>query len=62
MTVLHVIAGILATPLEFREQLGQILKKLSASAGMEHGMISILDRETGDVILNVTHSVFMDLG
>ena len=44
LEVLHEISRILANPLDLRDQLEQVLKKLSEQTGMDRGMISILDR------------------
>jgi Nif-specific regulatory protein len=57
LATLHSIAKILAKAMELREQLEQVLNELSTKAGMKRGMISILDRETGDAVLDVAHEV-----
>lgn len=51
LEVLHNLAMILASPLDLREQLEQVLKTLSEQTGMDRGMISILDLESGEAIL-----------
>ncbi len=57
LDVLHDLARILATPLDLREQLEQVLETLSEKTGMDRGMISILDRDTGEAILDLAHGV-----
>jgi GAF domain-containing protein len=57
LEVLHDLARILATPLDLREQLEQVLKKLSEKTGMDRGMISILDRNSGEALLDVAYGV-----
>ena len=57
LEVLHNLAMILASPLDLREQLEQVLKTLSEQTGMDRGMISILDLESGEAILDVAHGV-----
>ena len=55
LATLHAIARIVARPLDLREQLKEVLKTLSSRASMKRGMISILDRETGEAVLDVAH-------
>jgi len=57
LAALHAIARILAQPLELRKQLEKILHELSARVGMERGMISILDQETGQAWLDVASGI-----
>jgi Nif-specific regulatory protein len=57
LAALHAIAKILAQPKELRGQLEQILKEMSLRLGMERGMISLLDRETGEAWLDIAHDV-----
>ena len=57
LEVLHEISRILASPLDLRDQLEQVLKKLSEQTGMDRGMISILDRDTGEAILDLAYGV-----
>jgi len=57
LAALHSIAKILAEPKELRGHLEQILKEMSLRLGMERGMISLLDRETGEAWLDVAHDV-----
>ncbi len=57
LEVLRELARILATPLDLREQLEQVLRKMSELTGMDRGMISILDRDSGEAVLDVAHGV-----
>ena len=57
LAALHAIARILAQPQELREQLDLALKEMSGRLGMERGMISLIDRETGEAWLDVAHGV-----
>ena len=57
LAALHAIAKILAHSQDLRDQLELILKEMSARLGMERGMISLLDRETGEAWLDVAHGV-----
>ena len=57
LAALHAIARILAQPGELREQLEQALQEMSDRLGMQRGMISLMDRETGEVWLDVAHGV-----
>ena len=57
LAALHAIARILAQPQELREQLEQALLEMSDRLGMQRGMISLLDRETGEAWLDIAHSV-----
>ena len=57
LAALHTIAKVLAQPQELRDQLEKVLKELSLRLGMERGMISLLNRETGEAWLDVAHDV-----
>ncbi len=57
LAALHAIAKILAQPGELRDQLEQVLQEMNQRVGMQRGMISLLDRESGEVWLDVAHGV-----
>ena len=57
LAALHAIARILAQPQELKDQLEQALKEMSSRLGMQRGMISLVDRETGEMWLDVAHGV-----
>ena len=57
LAALHAIAKILAQPQELRDQLEQVLKEMSQHLGMQRGMISLLDRGTGEAWLDVAHDI-----
>src|SRR5208283_634205 len=60
LEILHDLAKILASTIDLREQLEKVLNELSTSTGMNRGMISILDRDSGVAILDVAHGVDID--
>jgi Nif-specific regulatory protein len=55
--VLYNLARIFTAPQDLREQLEQSLKVLSEQTGMDRGMIAILDRDSGEAILDIAHGV-----
>ena len=55
--VLYNLARIFTAPQELRDQLEQALKVLCDQTGMGRGMISILDQDTGEAILDLAHGV-----
>jgi GAF domain-containing protein len=57
LAALHAVAKILAQPGELREQIEQAMQEMSDRLGMQRGMISLLDRETGEAWLDVAHNV-----
>ena len=57
LAALHAIARILAQPQDLRDQLDEALREMSERLGMERGMISLIDRETGEAWLDVAHGV-----
>ena len=57
LAALHAIAKSLAKPQELHDQLEQVLNILSQRLGMQRGMISLIDRETGEAWLDVAHDV-----
>lgn len=60
LAALHAIAKILANPQDLREQLEQVLHEMSSRLGMQRGMISLIDRETGDAWLDVAQSIHIE--
>ena len=57
LAALHAVARLLALPKDLREQLEEALQEMSGRLGMQRGMISLMDRETGEVVLDVAHGV-----
>ena len=55
--VLYNLARIFTAPQDLRDQLEQALQVLSEQTGMDRGMISILDQDTGEAILDLAHGV-----
>jgi Nif-specific regulatory protein len=62
LQALHEISRLLATSDELREQLNSLLRILSDHLGMERGMISILDFQSGQVWLDVARGVEFKTG
>ena len=62
LRALHEIARVLARPDELKDQLQQTLDILSTWLGMERGMISILDLQTGKALLDVARGVDVEAG
>jgi len=60
LAALHAIAKTLAQPWELRDQLEQVLGEMNAHLGMQRGMISLLDRDTGEAWLEVAHDIKLD--
>jgi Nif-specific regulatory protein len=57
LEMLHSLAKIIVTSLDLHEQLQEVLEELSTRTGMDRGMISILDRDTGEALLDIAHGV-----
>lgn len=57
LEVLYNLARIFTAPQDLREQLEQALKVLSEQTGMDRGMIAILDRDSGEAVLDIAHGV-----
>ena len=57
LAVLYNLARIFTAPQDLREQLEETLQVLSEQTGMGRGMISILDRDSGEAILDLAHGV-----
>ncbi|MDQ5984871.1 MAG: Nitrogen fixation protein VnfA [Syntrophus sp. SKADARSKE-3] len=60
LAALHAIAKILAQPWDLRDQLEQVLAEMNKRLGMERGMISLLNRDDGEVWLEVAHGVKLE--
>lgn len=62
LQALHEVSRVLARSEELKEQLQQVLDILSMRLGMERGMISILDLQTGEAWLDVARGVSVEAG
>jgi Nif-specific regulatory protein len=62
LRALHEIARVLSRTGELKDQLQQTLVILSTILGMERGMISILDMQTGEAWLDVARGVDVETG
>ena len=60
LATLHAIARVMAQPRDLRDQLEMVLQELSNRLGMQRGMISLIDRESGEAWLDVAHGI--DIG
>ena len=60
LDALHAVARILASRGDLTEKLESVLKELSARLGMERGMISILDSESGVAWLEVARGLDLE--
>ncbi len=59
---LHEIARVLSRTDELKDQLSQTLDILSTWLGMERGMVSVLDLQTGEAWLDVARGVDVETG
>ncbi|MGM0424679.1 MAG: sigma 54-interacting transcriptional regulator [Thermodesulfobacteriota bacterium] len=57
LNALYMTAQCLSSTSELRDQLHQVLEILSSQLGMDRGMISILDMQSGEAWLDVAHGV-----
>jgi Nif-specific regulatory protein len=62
LRALHEIARVLAHPGDLKDQLQETLDILSTWLGMERGMISVLDLQTGEAWLDVARGVDFEIG
>ena len=60
LAALHAIARALVQPWDLRDQLEQVLTEMNARLGMQRGMISLLDRDSGESWLQVAHGVNLE--
>lgn len=52
---LYQVSQVLSRSLDFRETLTEVLKALNDSGHMRYGMISLLDKNSGDLIVTAMH-------
>ncbi len=62
LKALHEIARVVSRPSDLKDQLQETLDVLSTRLGMERGMISILDMQTGEAWLDVARGVDVETG
>ena len=62
LRVLHEVARVLSQSDDLKDQLSRTLEILSTWLGMERGMISVLDLQTGDAWLDVARGVDVETG
>ncbi|HOV87711.1 MAG TPA: sigma 54-interacting transcriptional regulator [Syntrophobacteraceae bacterium] len=61
LRALHEVARVISRPGELKDQLQQTLDVLSSWLGMERGMISVLDLQTGEAWLDVARGVDVEV-
>jgi len=52
---LYRVSQVLSRSLDFRETLSEVLKVLNDTGNMNHGMISLIDEESGDLLVSAVH-------
>ncbi len=52
---LYLVSQILSRSLDFRSTLTEVLKTLNDTGNMRHGMICLLDEESGDLLVSALH-------
>ncbi|HYQ70801.1 MAG TPA: sigma 54-interacting transcriptional regulator, partial [Gammaproteobacteria bacterium] len=52
---LYRVSQVLSRSLDFRETLSEVLKVLNDTGNMHHGMISLIDEESGDLLVSALH-------
>ena len=57
LATLHAVAKVMAQPRDLRDQLEAVLQELSSRLGMQRGMISLIDRESGEVWLDAAQGI-----
>ncbi len=62
LKALYEIARAFTTPDELKDQLQMVLNIMSSMLGMERGMISIIDLNTGHIVLDVARGVNVQTG
>ena len=54
---LYLVSQVLSRSLDFRETLAEVLRTLNDAASMRHGMISLLDDGSGDLLVTALHEL-----
>jgi len=52
---LYLVSQVLSRSLDFRETLTEVLKALNDSGNLRHGMICLLDEQSGDLLVTALH-------
>jgi Nif-specific regulatory protein len=55
LEALYQVSQILSRSLDFRDTLTEVLRTLSDTGNMHHGMISLLDDKSGDLLVSALH-------
>lgn len=57
LKLLYRLSELLERSLKLREMLPPVLKALAQHMGLEHGTLTLLNRQTGDIFIEVAHGV-----
>ncbi len=55
LETLYLVSQILSRSLDFRDTLTEVLKAMNDPGNMQHGMISLLDEKSGDLLVSALH-------
>ncbi len=55
LETLYQVSQVLSRSLDFRETLTEVLKTLNDSGNLRHGMICLLDEQSGDLLVSALH-------
>jgi len=55
LETLYLVSQVLSRSLDFRQTLSEVLRTLHDIGGMHHGMISLLDETSGDLLVSALH-------
>jgi Nif-specific regulatory protein len=55
LEALYRVSEILSRSLDFRQTANEVLTVLDEQAGLSRGMVSVLDRESGDLVVHAAH-------
>ncbi len=56
LETLYRVSQVLSRSLDFRETLSEVLKVLDSGSGMRHGMISLCEPDSGDLLVSALHA------
>jgi Nif-specific regulatory protein len=57
LDTLYRVSRILSQSLDYRQTLDEVLRTLAESAGLTRGMISVIDPESGDLVIDAVHGL-----
>ena len=56
LETLYLVSQVLSRSLDFRQTLSEVLKTLNDIGNMRHGLISLLDETSGDLLVTALHA------